>query len=418
MSSPLSRVSPYRALVLGLSLALPVVMSQSLPAAGPDQPASEPPAVSRPAVPKEVRGVWVVRTDLTTPQAVSRVVRHARQNGLNTLFVQVRGRGDAYYSGGLEPRAKALAKAGPAFDPLSQIVREGHEAGLQVHAWVNACYVWSEKKGPGPDHLVSAHRDWLAVDRAGRRCAVGDAEVFICPGNPAARAHLAAVCRDLARRYAVDGVQLDYIRYNNGNTCFCGPCLKRFETYVAPKSTPAKMAALKAKGRLGVVQGYAWSWKQFRRDQITALVREVRTAVKAERPSVLLSAAVIPWGAFPGDFRKTEAYNTVGQDWYGWIREGLVDAVCPMTYQANLAGFKKWVHGVQRDHPEFPVWFGIGAYLFGPESAAVKIQATRQAGAPGWVLFSYTAVTQSGTNDGYLKSLKARVLPRETASAR
>lgn len=362
--------------------------------------------------------MWVVRTDLTSPQAVSRVVRHARQNGLNTLFVQVRGRGDAYYCGGLEPRAKALAKAGPAFDPLAQVVREGHEAGLQVHAWVNACYVWSEKKSPCAEHLVNAHRDWLAVDRAGRRCAVGDSEVFICPGNPEARAHLAAVCRDLARRYAVDGVQLDYIRYNNGNTCYCGPCLKRFEAYVSRKSTPAKLAELRAKGRLGVVQGYAWSWKQFRRDQVTALVREVRAAVKAERPAALLSAAVIPWGAFRDDFRKTEAYNTVGQDWYGWIREGLVDAVCPMTYQANLAGFKSWVRGVQRDHPEFPVWYGIGAYLFGPESAAVKIQATRQAGAPGWVLFSYTAVTKSGTNDGYLKTLKARVLPRETASAR
>lgn len=405
---------PYR-LAAAVLAALPLFTLLSA-ARAQDRPASEIPPAPPVEVPREVRGVWVVRTDLTSRQAVTRVVQHARKNGLNTLFVQCRGRGDAYYCGGLEPRARSLAKCAADFDPLAQILQEGKAAGLKVHAWVNACYVWSEKKSPGAEHLVNAHRDWLAVDRNGRRCTVGDPEVFICPSNPEARAHLAAVCRDLSRRYELDGLQLDYIRYANGNLCYCAPCLQRFEAYVTPKLTPAKIATARAKGRLGLVQASPWSWKQFRRDQVTTLVREIRAAVKAERPSAILSAAVIPWGPFSPDFTKSEAYNTVGQDWYGWIREGLVDAVCPMTYQASLAGFKSWVNGVRRDHPNFPVWFGIGAYLFGPDGAAAKVQATRQAGAPGWVLFSYTAVTKGGANDAYLRDLKARVLPRETAS--
>ncbi|HTE18624.1 MAG TPA: family 10 glycosylhydrolase, partial [Armatimonadota bacterium] len=169
-------------------------------------------------------------------------------------------------------------------------------------------------------------------------------------------------------------------------------------------------------GRLGTVQGSPSHWKQFRRDQITALVREIRDAVKAERPPLILSACVIPWGAFPGDFSRTAAYNNVGQDWYGWIRGGLVDAVCPMTYQTSLAGFKGWVDGVRRDHPGFPVWFGIGAYLFNADSAAAKVQAVRRSGGEGWVLFSYTAVTRGGSNDAYLRDLRARVMPPQRAS--
>jgi uncharacterized lipoprotein YddW (UPF0748 family) len=366
---------------------------------------------------REVRGVWVVRTDLTSPQAVTRVVAQAKGNGLNTLFVQCRGRGDAYYADGLEPRAQPLEKAPPGFDPLARAVEEGHAAGLKVHAWVNSCYVWSEKTAPkSREHLVNAHRDWLAVDRNGRRCGVGDAEVFICPSHPDARAHLVGICQDVARRYALDGIQLDYIRYANANLCFCGGCLKRFEEYLVPKTTPERIAAARSGGRLGLVRAFYGHWGQFRRDQITTLVREIREAVKGERPGIQLTAAVIPWGRFPGDFRLSQAYNAVGQDWYGWIRAGLVDAVCPMTYQPGLAGFKGWVDGVQRDHPGFPVWYGIGAYLFPPQSAAQKVAAVRRAGGRGWVLFSYTAVTKGGADDSYLKQLKAKVLAPQTAS--
>jgi uncharacterized lipoprotein YddW (UPF0748 family) len=127
---------------------------------------------------------------------------------------------------------------------------------------------------------------------------------------------------------------------------------------------------------------------------------------------------VIPWGPFPGDFKRSEAYNTVAQDWFDWMQTGVVDAVCPMTYQPSLAGFKSWVDGVRKAKPDFPVWYGIGAYLFSPESAAAKVRAARQGGARGWVLFSYTAVTRHGTDPSYLRALKARVIGPETAKAR
>jgi len=393
------------------------------PTRAQETPAAPASASTAPALPKETRGVWVVRTDLTGPAAVAGVVEHARKNGLNTLFVQCRGRGDAYYAGGLEPRAQSLEKrAAPEFDPLALTVEQGHAAGLKVHAWVNACYVWSESKAPvAPEHLVNAHPDWLAVDRTGRRRRVGDPEVFVCPGNPEARAHLADVCRDLAARYELDGVQLDYIRYADEKLCYCGGCLERFQEYLAEHS-PARVGGVPANAtraqRVALVQRNAWSWSQFRREQVTSLVREIRDAVKGARPAALLSAAVVAWGPFPGDFNRSEAYVRTGQDWYGWIRLGLVDAVAPMTYQTGQAGFKSWINSVARHHRDFPVWFGIGAYLFGPESAAAKIQTVRQAGGQGWVLFSYTSVTRSGKDDAYLRSLKARVLSRQSATAR
>ena len=43
----------------------------------------------------ETRAVWVVRYSLTSIGSVDRVVEIADQMNLNTLLVQVRGRGDA-----------------------------------------------------------------------------------------------------------------------------------------------------------------------------------------------------------------------------------------------------------------------------------------------------------------------------------
>src|SRR5437016_2700716 len=101
------------------------------------------PAGTRASEDEETRALWVVRTSLRSPESVRRVVAQARENGFNTLIVQVRGRGTQFFLGGSEPRAEELAGEPPDFDPLATVLREAHAAGMQVHAWINSFYVWS-----------------------------------------------------------------------------------------------------------------------------------------------------------------------------------------------------------------------------------------------------------------------------------
>jgi uncharacterized lipoprotein YddW (UPF0748 family) len=63
----------------------------------------------RAAPAEQTRALWVTRTTLTSPDAIRQMVSAAEAGGFNTLIVQVRGRGDAYYSGTIEPRASELA---------------------------------------------------------------------------------------------------------------------------------------------------------------------------------------------------------------------------------------------------------------------------------------------------------------------
>ena len=80
---------------------------------------------------REVRALWVVRTSLTSPDAIKQMVKRAVDGGFNTLIVQVRGRGDAYYHSRWEPRAETLAQQDSSFDPLELVINQAHEAGLR-----------------------------------------------------------------------------------------------------------------------------------------------------------------------------------------------------------------------------------------------------------------------------------------------
>src|ERR1700730_12547548 len=98
--------------------------------ATPDIQAPLPPSA-------EMRGLWVVRTALTSAASVDRVVADAERAGFNALFVQVRGRGDAFYRSELVPRSEILAPQPLDFDPLARLMERARARGLQVHAWMN-----------------------------------------------------------------------------------------------------------------------------------------------------------------------------------------------------------------------------------------------------------------------------------------
>ena len=87
-------------------------------------------ASSLQAEPPEMRGVWVVRTALATPESADAVVDDAARAGLNALFVQVRGRGDALYRSAIAPRSEVLRAQPPDFDPLARMLDHAVSEGF------------------------------------------------------------------------------------------------------------------------------------------------------------------------------------------------------------------------------------------------------------------------------------------------
>ncbi len=64
-------------------------------------------------------------------------MEQARAGGFNALFVQVRGRGDAFYNSSMVERSPLLAGQPASFDPLARLMEKARQRGMAVHAWVN-----------------------------------------------------------------------------------------------------------------------------------------------------------------------------------------------------------------------------------------------------------------------------------------
>lgn len=370
------------------------------------------PATADTNSPGEMRGLWVVRDSLTSPASIRRVVAEAHAHRFNALFVQIRGRGDAYYLSSLEPRAEELSRAPKDFDPLAEVVRDGHAAKLQVHAWMNTCYVWGAGRKPyAASHVVNQHPDWLARDAKNKyvlRTAPECEGAFLSPANPAARQHIHDVFLDVARRYDVDGIHFDYVRYPNASYDYSNAALLWFRVWMRGRLTAPEIARadLRARrDRLAYPHLYSTEWQEFRRQQVTDMVGSICTDIKAIKPWVIVSAAV-----FADSF---DACTTRGQDWKTWLQRGYLDAVLPMAYGASTPLVSSQIAdavAVARASGRY-VYAGLGAWHIPATSTVAKIAVARRLGAQGVVLFSYGGITRDGTSGTYLNAINAACFP-------
>ena len=106
-----------------------------------------------------VRALWVVRDHVTSKKNIDEVIKFAVNNNYNHLFVQIRGRGDAYYSSKLVPRSHLLVNSN--FDPLEYIITKVRGTNIKIHAWLNTYYLWSSPRRPSQDdHILLNHPAW------------------------------------------------------------------------------------------------------------------------------------------------------------------------------------------------------------------------------------------------------------------
>src|SRR6266571_131107 len=374
----------------------------------------------------EVRALWVVRTSVTSPDAVKQMVARAVEGGFNTLIVQVRGRGDAYYRSRWEPRAETLDKEAESFDPLQLTIDEAHSKGLTVHAWLNTALVANMDELPkSQKHPILEHPEWLMVPRALAaklfsmeprdpkyleeivKYSKGDRSqlegLYLSPANPAVKEHLYSIWMDVLEHYQVDGLHFDYVRYPSTSFDYSRRSLETFRALLEKTLGEGErkvLAAVAERDPLVYVSAFPDRYAQFQRDQVTEIVERVHYGVKARRPSAIISAAV-----FAND---EDAYNNRFQDWKLWLRRGLIDVACPMAYTPDTETFRKQIAVAVGAASGHEVWAGIGAYRIPPESTIEKIKVARELGAKGFVLFSYDSLVRP-SNGNYIEQIKSVV---------
>jgi uncharacterized lipoprotein YddW (UPF0748 family) len=279
----------------------------------------------------EMRGLWVATVygiDWPSTQGATQAVADAQKKEFialldmaanahfNAVFLQVRPMADALYKSSLEPWSSYLTGGrGRApisgWDPLAFAVKEAHARGLELHAWVNPFRFSTSLSLPqtAADQKAVANH-WVLTQKktvGGKTKAVS----ILDPGNPDARQHIVAVCKEIITNYDVDGLV--------------------FDDYFYPEKFP--IPADEDPQEVG----------DQRRENVAKAIAEVNAMVNAEKPWVRFGVA--PAGVAGGNGKATAQYGltppSVGNDWMyndifcdplRWLADGSVDYVSPQVY--------------------------------------------------------------------------------------
>lgn len=345
------------------------------------------PAFATPSGEPQLRAIWVdgFNEGIKTPEQIDTLLARVRQAGLNAVIVQVRKSADAYYDSHYEPRASDIAEG---FDPLAYLIRKAHgeKPYIQVHTWLNTCAVGRNRH---PRSLQSRFPEYLTLSDMGEDY---DGEATkIDPGHPGAADWTFRTYLDVIRHYDVDGIHFDFVRYGGERWGYNPVSVQR---YNERRNRPGGFPFFKSE-----------RFKQWRRDQVTALVRKTYLYALTVNPKALVSAATITWGNGPETddaWMRSAAYSRVYQDWRGWMEEGILDWNIPMCYY-NEQKYARWLDNWMRfvkDHQyQHYAAIGLGNYLNPIEDTLKQIervwQPTERGNQPRGICFYSYATTNT-----------------------
>ncbi len=342
------------------------------------------------------RGLWVVRDALLSVKSIQNTIQFASENGFNQLYVQVRGRGDAYYRSEFEPEPEIMDLQ--YYDPLEYTISLAHEYGIQVHAWVNVYVIWSSKEKPTSEkHVVNLHGDWLDGNTENQSIAElyssrgpNDEGIYLAPHHPKVTPYLLTVFREVLEKYDVDGLHLDYIRYKDSEY---GKNNQALETYTHLTGENPKVF-LSATSNLSHgdprFTRQLTNWSEYRRGAITNLVKQTKELVNDVRPQTILSASVKP--------DLYAARNRYYQEWDVWIAADYLDYAIPMNYSTSIRDFASKIEIMYDNIPKKyrdKIIMGISTYNQPGLDALDKMKYTRMTQFPGICLFSYNSLIKS-----------------------
>ncbi|NDV66146.1 glycoside hydrolase family 10 protein [Bacteroides sp. 224] len=309
----------------------------------------------------EVRAAWVTtayaldwpKTKATSPSGIQKqkaelidILNKLYEANFNTVLFQTRTRGDVFYQSSIEPYSAMLTGQtgkNPGYDPLAFVIEECHKRGMECHAWIVAIPLGDQ------NHVKSLGKQAI-TQKQPAICSSYKKSWYLNPGHKETKEYLFRIANEIITHYDIDGIHLDYLRYPENAPNF--PDTKEFRKYGAGKNI-----------------------KQWRRDNITEILRHIYKGVKQKKPWVKVSTSPV------GKYRDTgrylsggwNAYHAVYQDAQGWLAEGIQDQIYPMMYfrQNHFYPFAlDWQENCNGRH----IIPGLGIYFLDPKEGNWKLE--------------------------------------------
>tara|TARA_B100001146_G_C16201197_1_gene444891 strand:- start:10414 stop:11610 length:1197 start_codon:yes stop_codon:yes gene_type:complete len=356
--------------------------------------------------------LWVVRDALQSRKSIDDLINFASEKNINDLFVQVRGRGDALYKSQMIPRSQLLPSN--EFDPLSYLLQNIKDKGIKVHAWVNVYLIWSNRTMPiDKKHIIYNNEDWvdtieewpLNINRQLNRVSRNNEGegVFLAPNHPEVSNYLVSVFKEIIDNYEIDGLHLDYIRYQDADYGRNPYAIAKFKKDVGRDPNPWFLEMERSNVASQRLIGNLKQWNNAKRSSITNLVKEIKELINDTRPNIMLSAAVKP--------NLYVARERFLQEWDVWLAAGYVDWVVPMNYSPIMSDFSQNISVINDNFPKKyrdKIIMGIALYNQSSVDAAKKIKYSIEEKFVGISVFSYNQMKSNSDYSSLLDKINEK----------
>ncbi len=337
--------------------------------------------------------IWVKADAMIKEESIYDALIFAYEHEFNKVFLQVRSRGDSFYSSSIVPKNDLIDNN---FDPLKYALDLGHSLGLEVHAWVNTYILWSSPNKPSyPNHLYYTNPDWMEVNVHGKSDSSIDINtpqslnwegIFLSPNNPEVNNYLRSVFYELIDDYDIDGLHFDYIRFQDDIYGYNKVGRNIFEKKYGfdPFDIERSIISPKYGWSIAEIDSMNSIWSDYKTSNINSLVYKVRNRIDSLNKDIKISAAV-----------KTNpliSKKKWSQDWRYWIDEGIMDFVVTMNYDPSLVNFSKNIESIRSEFSRYDfnkIIMGIAIYNQDALEVSDKIYLSYIYNFKGISLFPY-----------------------------
>lgn len=358
-----------------------------------------------PYLEKELKGTWI-RPNSKNIQEIQKTLDKIKDTGINNIFLETYFHGRTIFPS-QTMRDYGFEEQNPDFenfDALAVWIKEAHRRNIKVHVWFESFYVGNKPPQNNPKSILAVKPQWM---NRTKQKADFDGYVphpqehngyFLDPANPEVIEFLLRLISEITTKYAVDGVNIDYVRYpniskENLNNQWGYTKYAREEFFQIFAYDPME---IQPKTQMWDV------WCEYRRNKITRYIQQVHNLLKYR--DVMLSAVIFP------DYKVS--IQTKFQDWFSWVDNCYLDAVTPLilTGDDNLA--KSMLEEIKKKTSNnaqvYPGLFA-GFIESDPEDLLRQIHIVRKLKLDGVILFDWAHLS-----DNYRNVLKTSVFKEQT----
>ncbi|RJE91348.1 hypothetical protein D3P07_04670 [Paenibacillus sp. 1011MAR3C5] len=222
--------------------------------------------------------------------------------------------GQVFYDSSIAP----VAAGYESFDALQHVIDAAHSKGIKVHAWIPQFHDQAAFMAH-PDWQMHAWVDGTQVPFTGSN----GSEYFINPIHHEVQAYERSIIHEVIENYDIDGVVLDWIRFDDYNMDVSDYTIGKFEAEFGYSPLTIDFDEASAQRE---------EWNEWRTEQIGNYVGDIRNDITSStKPDMKLGVYILP-----------PEFVEVGQDAEKF--KAHIDFIAPMAYFDDWGFAADWVY--------------------------------------------------------------------------